>query len=293
MILLETGNRILYDEILAFLNGERRSNNVFADFDGVKFATRTADDKSGVYVSIACKGAGDLLKHGGSVYLKSVYGQALQAQPEPGYDITLYVSADAPNKEETAKSVSLFKRHLVAAPFLMVFEGIEAKKPLPDLITIDYRSDESFYIKPQGDNVIVIFDIIFRDADDVILSKIFLQSFVDSRKSPGLGNAPAVTFSQKDPPMELKGVKGVRVDSKHGFVSFVLFPGHLKKPQETADLIQTFRDYLHYHIKCSKGYMHTSMRNRVESLIQVLNRAKPEPVNTVKRTITGKYFKQN
>ncbi|KAK5584883.1 hypothetical protein RB653_006501 [Dictyostelium firmibasis] len=293
MLLLETHNRILYDEVISHFEGDRRVNNIFADFDGVKFNVQTSDDKSSLMVSVSLHAAADLLKNGGSALLKSVYGDMLQAKPEPGYDVTLVVpSSYSGNKEELAKKISLLKRHLVAAPFLMVFEGIEAKKPLPEIIAINYRTDETFYLKPQGDNVIVIFDIAFKDADDVVLSKIFLQSFVDVRKT--ISNVPSITFSQKDPPLELKGVKGVRAgQANHGFVSFVLFPAHIKKPQESADLIQTFRDYLHYHIKCAKGYMHTSMRNRVESLIQVLNRAKPEPVNTVKRTITGKFFKQN
>ena len=48
-----------------------------------------------------------------------------------------------------------------------------------------------------------------------------------------------------------------------------------------------------YHIKCSKAYMHDRMRKRVDSLLQVLNRAKAEPLEPKeKRTITGKTFKQ-
>ncbi|EFA77374.1 actin related protein 2/3 complex [Heterostelium album PN500] len=290
MILLETSNRILFDEVFNF-NGEKRIYNIFADFDGVKFHTHTSEDKQQLFVSIQFKGAADLLKNGGQTYLKAVYGPLLQAKPEPGYDITLIIDVNAPNKEELAHKVSQLKRNLMAAPFLMVFDAIESKKATPEIISIDYRSDESFYIKTQGDNVTVIFDIIFKDSDDIVLSKIFLQAFVDVRKT--LNNVPSVSFSQKDPPLELKGVRGVRAGVNHGFVSINLFPGHIKKAQETADLIQTFRDYLHYHIKCAKGYMHTSMRNRVDGLLQVLNRAKPEPVNTVKRTFKGKFFKQS
>ncbi|EGC29237.1 hypothetical protein DICPUDRAFT_159207 [Dictyostelium purpureum] len=176
MLLLETHNRILYDEVISHFNSDRRVNNVFADFDGVKFNVFTAEDKSTLTVSMSIKAAADLMKHGGAPLLKSIYGEMLQARPEPGYDVTLVIPTSfSGNKEELAKKVSLLKRHLVAAPFLMVFEGIEAKKPLPDIISIDYRSDESFYLKPQGDNVTVIFDIAFKDADDVVLSKIFLQ----------------------------------------------------------------------------------------------------------------------
>jgi len=64
------------------------------------------------------------------------------------------------------------------------------------------------------------------------------------------------------------------------------------KEKKTIDNIQTFRNYLHYHIKCSKAYMHTRMRNRVRTFLQVLNRSKSEPESTEKKTITGRTFKR-
>jgi hypothetical protein len=45
----------------------------------------------------------------------------------------------------------------------------------------------------------------------------------------------------------------------------VLFPRHfntLDRAFETISQIQLFRDYFHYHIKCSKAYMHSRMRQR-------------------------------
>lgn len=59
----------------------------------------------------------------------------------------------------------------------------------------------------------------------------------------------------------------------------VLFPRHFSNPTVAADSItqiQLFRDYLHYHIKCSKAYMHSRMRTRVAEFLKVLNRAKPD-----------------
>ena len=73
------------------------------------------------------------------------------------------------------------------------------------------------------------------------------------------------------------------------FPSKVLFPRHFVKGdvrEATISQIQLFRDYLHYHIKCSKAYMHSRMRARVQAFLKVLNRAKPEPVVTEKKTIT-------
>lgn len=75
----------------------------------------------------------------------------------------------------------------------------------------------------------------------------------------------------------------------------MLFPRHYEKPQQrtaTVQLVQYFRDYLHYHIKCSKAYMHCRMRAKVESWLKVLNRAKPEfdAKDKEKKTASGKTF---
>lgn len=87
------------------------------------------------------------------------------------------------------------------------------------------------------------------------------------------------------------------------WINSVLFPRHTNKKARanTIDLIHTFRDYLHYHIKCSKVgislksicpsllllkvYMHTRMRSKTSDFLKVLNRARPE-VKVEKKTIT-------
>lgn len=74
----------------------------------------------------------------------------------------------------------------------------------------------------------------------------------------------------------------------------VLSPRHFANHDQalsTISRIQLFRDYLHYHIKCSKAYMHSRMRYRVAEFLKILNRAKPEPsVEKERRTITGRRF---
>lgn len=86
------------------------------------------------------------------------------------------------------------------------------------MIALNYRDDEAVYIKPESDRVMVIFNVSFKDSSDVILSKVFLQEYQDARRT--MNNAPAVSFSQKEPPMELKGVSGLRVGENQGFVTF-------------------------------------------------------------------------
>lgn len=72
----------------------------------------------------------------------------------------------------------------------------------------------------------------------------------------------------------------------------VLFPRHFSNPDtqaRTISQIQLFRDYLHYHIKCSKAYMHSRMRARVAEFLKVLNRAKPEEEKE-RKTASGRSF---
>jgi len=185
----------------------------------------------------------------------------------------------------------MLKRNVFAAPFYKIFNEIEQKKAGP-LVEIRYRDEEAIFIKPEADRCIVIFSIQFRDADDMVYAKVFLQEYQDARRT--MSNAPSVTYSQKEPPLELKGVKGLRVDNSQGYVSFVLFQTHIApaKKETTINNIQTFRNYLHYHIKCSKAFLHTRMRNRVKLFLQVLNRAKSEPASTEKKTITGRTFRR-
>ncbi len=56
-----------------------------------------------------------------------------------------------------------------------------------------------------------------------------------------------------------------------GYIGFAIQPRHVdaKSIDNTVDRMVQFRAYIHYHIKCSKSLMHSRMRKRVESLLQV------------------------
>jgi actin related protein 2/3 complex subunit 2 len=299
MILLDYHNKIIEDTLLERFNpteGKFESVEiVLADFDGVTFHIFTdANAKNIISVSMSMRCYPELRKHGVDALLQKIYGNYL-VNPENGYDVTLQIDLAHPpsNKAEVVRSFALLKRNALAAPFYKVFADVEAKKPAAtQLIELAYRDGEAFYLKQETDRVIVIFSIQFKDADDVVFAKVFLQEYQDARRT--MSNAPSVTYSQKEPPLELKGVRNLRVGDNNGFVSFVLFQPHITgtKKEKTIDNIQTFRNYLHYHIKCSKAFMHTRMRNRVRTFLQILNRAKSEPQSTEKKTITGRTFKR-
>lgn len=110
---------------------------------------------------------------------------------------------------------------------------------------------------------------------------------MDARRQPTIQNAPQVLYSNRDPPLEIRHLSGLRSTEDIGYVTFVLFPRHFANAataSSTISHIQLFRDYLHYHIKCSKAYMHSRMRHRVTEFQKVLNRAKTEVATTERKT---------
>jgi actin related protein 2/3 complex subunit 2 len=297
MLLLEYHNKIIEDTLTEKFNSTNSNPEAveatIADFDAVTFHLFTdQNQKNLLNISISIKCFSTLRQFGVDEVLKKQYGNLL-VSPEPGYDVTLQVNTAQPpqDKESFIRNVALLKRHCFAAPFYKIFADIEAKKP-GTLVEIPYRDNESIYLKPEVDRCIVIFSIGFKDTDDIVLAKTFLQEYADARRT--MSNAPSVSYAQKEPPLELKGLKNLNVSDAQGYVSFVLFQPHIAaaKREKTIDNIQTFRNYLHYHLKCSKAFLHTRMRNRVRTFLQVLNRAKSEPENKEKKTITGRTFKR-
>jgi len=269
-------------------------DSILADFDGVKFHIRLTKESNVLTVSINWKCIDVLLNNGGNEELAKVYGAAMnRVDSESGYGLTLQFDLDkAPaNKEAFAENVAQVKRFLLGAPFKKVFREVEAGKGGGAVTTLAYRDDEAIYLKPEKDSVSVVFSVNFRDAGDQVLSKIFLQEYVNSRR--GINNAPGINYS-KETPGELAGVAGVEEKETQSFVTFVLFKAHIneKIADKTIGSIQNFRDYLHYHIKCSKAFMHTRMRARVDMLLQILNRARPADMLALKekKTMTGKTF---
>ena len=201
--------------------------------------------------------------------------------------------------------MSQLKRNVLAAPFEKAFQAQSEGNETP-LMALHYRDHEAIYIRAQADRVTVIFSTEFKEETDRIMGRVFLQEFVDARRQPSIQNAPQVLYSQREPPLELKGVNGL-IDSENlGYVTFgmyfniqyplrlyiVLFPRHFAgaAAMDCISKIQLFRDYLHYHIKASKAYMHSRMRARVDSFLKVLNRAKPEVPDAQKKTASGKAF---
>lgn len=73
------------------------------------------------------------------------------------------------------------------------------------------------YVEAQADRVTVVFSTIFRDEDDVVLGKVFMQELKEGRRASH--TAPQVLFSHREPPLELANTDA-RVGDNIGYVTF-------------------------------------------------------------------------
>jgi len=291
MILLEINNSIVEDALrLRFGGGKADSVDIkVADFDGALYHVSNPDgDKTKIMVSISLKFYSELSKYGADDLIKSIYGDYL-TEPERDYNVSILIDlANLPeDKEELIKKIGLLKRNCFASVFEKYFDMV-GKDVSAERAVVNYREDETMYVEAKEDRVTVIFSTVFKDDDDVIIGKVFMQEFKEGRKASH--TSPQVLFSHKDPPTELEGTNAARGENI-GYITFVLEPRHTnpKVRENTINLIHTFRNYLHYHIKCSKAYLHSRMRARTTDFIKILNRARPEKI-TEKKTISGKTF---
>ncbi|KAG5214512.1 hypothetical protein JEQ12_000088 [Ovis aries] len=121
-------------------------------------------------------------------------------------------------------------------------------------------------------------------------SRIIEETLALKFENTAAGNKSEAAEPQ-EPPLELKDTDAT-VGDNVGYITFVLFPRdtNASARDNTINLIHTFRDYLHYHIKCSKAYMHTCMGAKTSEFLKVLNRALPDAEKKEIKTITGKTF---
>lgn len=305
MILLEIKNKAILEALIPRFETVLQKTDAkpetceltIADFDGVIYHLSNPNgDRFKILVSISLKFYQEINKYGSSELLKREYGSYLQETPEHNYNISLlYDLKNIPDDwQQVVEKASLLKRNCFASVFERYFElqtKIQAgEKTSEEIAVINYRSDETLYVKALADRVTVIFSTTFKGEDDIILGKVFMQAFVESRRK--YQEAPQVLFSYKTPPAELNNTNAVTGENR-GYITFVLTPKHTspQKRESTINLISMLRNYLHYHLKCSKAYLHQRMREKTSDFLKELNKAKPVKEDKERKTIHGKTMK--
>lgn len=264
------------------------------DFDGVRFRVLVDhDDLSVLEVSASASCWADLSILGAPEHLKSVYGDYLQETSSSNYDVTLKVPLDSvpADCEKLAEDISLLKAHLVGAPFFRYFTALKEGASM-ECGQFSLSEDTVIYLVPKPDRVIVIFSFHFKEKSDEVIARAFLNSMSDSPK----GSMPPCRFDF-NPSDDLKNNFGIEEPIGNvGFIQFALLDRHVAtqdKISTAAKLFVNFRQYLGYHVKCSKTYFHSHMRDRVRTLLGTLNQAKTSTSATKKRTTaSGKTFEK-
>ncbi|GLE08523.1 hypothetical protein PINS_up019770 [Pythium insidiosum] len=302
MLFLEPENKIIKDVLEGRL-GEKAPRPVepleirLCDFDDVQYDISIANSKLSISMAYApfkhiASERDACVQLGCDGDAQPVYPECQSVAPVAGFDLTLVANVDSITP--ATPRIALLKRNILAAPFELCFQALKSGTANTlGLAQIPFRRNESMYVVPQSDRIVIVYSVCFEDKTDQAIARVFLQEFVDTRRS--VNNAPPVAFS-KDPPLELRGAPGLRAsDDLVGYLSLAIFPSHVEtdeKRAKAASLVQGFRNYLHYHIKASKTHLHIRMRKRVDLLLQVLNRARPEkdPSKATKKTISGRTF---
>jgi actin related protein 2/3 complex subunit 2 len=288
MILLETVNVIVRNLITEWFTDGRALDITCADFDGAQFKLFSQANTSTLTVSLKSPAADSLLKQGGKDYLSNVYG-GLIVNAVSGYDVSIQIPFSTADKPTVAQKTASLKSYLYSSLVLVRMEAANKGQTIPGMLDVALRSQkERMWVKQDGtDRITVIFSIEFQAHNDSVLGQVFCNEFATVKES----GTPSVSYSVK-PPSELKDVKNIPTGDRISFLTFVVYDRHWKgaKLENAAFTITSFRNYLHYHLKCCKSYLHTRMRTRVENLLKVLNRAKQQDNSGPKKTAGGRNF---
>ena len=263
------------------------------EFDDVRYAvTSVADERGGrvrVDVSVGAPGGAfeerRAMEDAATLICLSDGTIAANEKANAGYDATFRVDVsaiasleDEARREEIVQRVSRVRNAVYGAKLRGHLRELAATGGTEG--ALDWsprRRGETMFIKPQNDQVTVIFPMHFADARDAVIATQFLTQFAEVRRGQKeLSTAPAVSY-HKSPPLELKDAPEEMIgDANGGYVSFVLFKRHATPDRLEATVwnIMTFHAFVSYHIKYSKAYWHSRMRQKVESWLSILKRAK-------------------
>lgn len=307
MILLNPVNKVLQTTVLDALEQVQENPEIIGqlviprvdlcDFDGVSYCVSIAKETPNILVvSMAMPCFGQISGLNALAPLESEY-KGMIAEPESGFDVTLNIDLselDGVDAAALAEKVALVKTNTLGCVFEKALTCIDGKGV--DSFKFDYRDDTTIYFVPGDNRCTIIFSLDFAERVDRALAATFFKEFAQAKRDRALGRAPPVEFYQ-EPPRELEafGITEPSGRESHvGYLAFAVLAGHAKGEQriKTIRTLQTFRNYIQYHMKCAKSYFHSRMRAKCVDLLKVLNRAKMVQGEKKKKTMSGKTFQR-
>lgn len=282
MMLLDTENAIIKETLTSSaVKALKLIDTTFSEFSSTAGWLHYCPDSDTLRLSLrlpawkAVRDRSDVMSA-----FKKHYNCCLMDEAEEGWDVSIQVPVS-----EVGEKESLFtglRSAILAAPLEAAIQAAQQQSSSAasfKACTVDLSADgqEAFTVACQAEQVVFLLSTAFPDQTDIVLARVFLQEMFDVRKEGRMGDAPAVLFGP-EPPRELAHLKRTVTDtdkSELNYLSIVLFPRHFDR-DEVRTLLPTLRDFLHYHLKCCKAYLHGRMRAKTADFLKILNRAKPE-----------------
>uniref|UniRef100_A0A0E0PBH9 Arp2/3 complex 34 kDa subunit n=1 Tax=Oryza rufipogon TaxID=4529 RepID=A0A0E0PBH9_ORYRU len=138
-----------------------------------------------------------------------------------------------------------------------------------------YNQRDPFFVSKTPVKISAIFPMRFRDDTDLAIASSFFQELQDLGSTSSFSRAPRCSWSPIPPP-ELRGEYVHHLTTNGGFVSFDILARHVKgrRAARTAWILLNFQSYVKYHIKCTRSYIQSRMRKRLEIMTEVIDDAK-------------------
>ena len=147
------------------------------------------------------------------------------------------------------------------------------------------------------ERVTAVIPIIFQDETDRALAKLFSQQFQQAQQKSSAKNVPVCDYRRStEPPREIlsllsphkasnslehgHGHKSTTPLDLAGFLTFTFFERHMQSNVDAGntnhnlvadgaiEIILNFYEFLDYHIKCSKSYVHKRLREKKDVMLK-------------------------
>jgi len=284
LILLGSENKVLQEGIQHKLESDKKEpcDSKLYDFDDVSYRLYIdPEERTKMVISLQTLNWKDVRKQGSEDIIKEKLGTYVKDSNDDG--CTFEIALDEKTAEKAVDIGNAFSKlrvYALGGPLYKYSKALQEKKPLKETFSFKLRRDTHFWICPKDDRLTCVFAFEFPIKADFIIANQILTEFMEVRRARDFQSTPVISYA-KEPPLELKGTQEPSYDREAflGYFSVLLLPNHVQgaKLETAVENVIGFRAYLTYHIKCAKAYFHQSMRARVKSMLQILNRARYEP----------------
>lgn len=203
--------------------------------------------------------------------------------------------ANANLTDELCSRLGRMKQDITTFPLYLACRGFPNNPNLQTCYSI--RPNEQIFIQTFTDKILVTVSVVFEEPSDEVLAKVihqvllllfsFVQEFETVKRQHAFQLAPSISVSKTSPfedTRESPSISSCDVVKKPKlYITFGknryfaygclgLFQRTiLEEYAKAIDAIVSFRNFLHYHIKCTKAFIHSRMNVKTSQFLQTLN----------------------